>query len=365
MTILEHARGGNRDAGMDRSLAVPACRDGQRAGAAGLGRLGVGTWPLPHDGLRLPGAERVDETLRSVLQRAFEMGIDWIDTAHSYDDGAAEEAVGRFVSGLPADVRPIVLTKGGVVRDMALGRPRPVAVLRPSVIRAQLEASLRRLRREAADVYLLHYPDMTGVPVEESWGEVLGLVREGLIGMAGLCGFADDDIRRCAAEGGVDVVMQRLTPLCPEDGAAHLRLCRDLGVDLIVWNPGQTGRLLDPAAAGPLSGTPLDTPRDRLRALADADIGREIALTAALRHVAARHGVTPEAIVVAWQLSHEDVTAVAMGVYQAAHVDASLPGLTVSLSADDLREIDDASRSSPAMWRATARDPLRDETRSA
>ncbi len=330
----------------------------------GLGRIGVGTWPLPHDGLRLPGAGRDDCRMRSVLQRAFEMGIDWIDTAHSYDDGAAEEVVGRFVSGLPADVRPIILTKGGVVRDMALGWPRPVAVLRPSVIRAQLEASLRRLRREAADIYLLHHPDMTGVPVEESWGEVLGLVREGLIGMAGLCGFVEDDVRRCAAEGGIDLVMRRLTPLCPEDGAADARLCRDLGVDLVVWSPGQTGRLLDPAAAGPLSGTPLDTPRDRLRALSDTDIGRELALTAALRHVAERHGVTPEAIVVAWQLSQEGVTAVAFGAYQAAHVDACLPGLTVSLSADDLSEIDDASRPSLAMWRSAAREPPRDETRS-
>jgi aryl-alcohol dehydrogenase-like predicted oxidoreductase len=78
------------------------------------------------------------------LRRALEMAIDWVDTARAYDGGSAERAVGRCIANLPNDLRPAVLTTGGIVTELTAPRSRSTAVLRPSVRCAQIDESLRR-----------------------------------------------------------------------------------------------------------------------------------------------------------------------------------------------------------------------------
>jgi aryl-alcohol dehydrogenase-like predicted oxidoreductase len=304
--------------------------------------VGIGTWAAGDSGQ--PGRAGFDRhALDMVLRRGFELALDWIDTAPAYADGLVEEAVGAFLAGLPGDLRPAVITKGGVVRDLSRRRSRPTAVLRPSVLRAQLEGSLRRLRVSAVDAYLLHSPDETGVPVEESWGTVRELVREGKIRRAGLCGFSHSAVRRCAAEGHVDLLMCRLAPVGDGSCRALTELCRALGTELITWDVSDSRWGLDLTDPGPLSATPLDTPHHRLRQLADAPFGAELAVTAVLSDIARERRLPVAAVTVAWQLSWEAVGGVIIGATKPADLESGLAGSALRLSAEEVARIEEVA----------------------
>lgn len=309
------------------------------AGTLHSSPLGFGTWPTGRSLGALRQA-RSAAVLEGLLARSAELGMSWLDTAPAYDGGVAEEAVGRFVGTLPHDLRPTVITKGGVVRDLSDARTRPVSVLRPSVIRGQLERSLQRLRLDSAPVYLLHYPDESGVPVEESWGVIRELKDEGKIQRAGLCDFSAAEVRRCEAAGHVDVVMQRLSPLADPGAEAVLDLCRNGGTQVIAWGAAAPLHLVERAGPGPLAGTPFDTPSERLRALSETRIGAELMVTTMLGAIASRHDVSLEAVAAAWQLSWSPVAGALAGASSPLELDRLSYATSLALSDDELDRID-------------------------
>src|SRR5205814_2929506 len=97
------------------------------------------------------------------ITHAFELGINWIDTAPVYGLGHSEEVVGRFLRGKGAGNRPYIFTKCGMVWDPKKPMDEPVRTLSPDSIRRECEASLRRLGVERIDLYQFHWPDATGV----------------------------------------------------------------------------------------------------------------------------------------------------------------------------------------------------------
>src|SRR6185369_7627987 len=103
--------------------------------------------------------------------------------------GHSEEVVGRLLRTLPADRRPLVFTKCGMVWDERDRRAEPRRMLTPASIRAECDASLRRLGVERIDLYQFHWPDTIGTPVEDSWAEMARLVDEGKIRAAGVSNF--------------------------------------------------------------------------------------------------------------------------------------------------------------------------------
>ena len=318
--------------------------DEQPSAAAALpplhtSRLGLGTWPAGRS-LGMLRDPRSPAALAALLSRSVELGMGWIDTAPTYDGGEAEEGVGRFIGTLPPEARPVVITKGGVVRDLGDARTRPVSVLRPSVIRGQLERSLQRLRLESVPVYLLHYPDESGIPIEESWGVIAELQRDGKIQRAGLCGFSAAELRRCEAAGHVDVLMRHFSPLADPDTEAMLAFCRSKGIQFIAWGAAEPLRLIDRAGPGPLAGTPFDSASERLRTLSEPGLGTELMVTTMLGAVASEHDVSLEAAAAAWQLSWGPVVGALAGASSPLDLDRASFATSLELSADELDRID-------------------------
>jgi aryl-alcohol dehydrogenase-like predicted oxidoreductase len=213
------------------------------------------------------------------------------------------------------------------------------AVLRPAVLRAQLDESLRRLGVDEVDTYLLHHPDESGIPIEESWGMIAELIDEGKARYGGLCGFDLSELRRCEGVRHVDVFEGRLTPLNADSALPIARACEEQGTDFVAWGPCATGRLLDPTFSGPLAGSPFDHPRRRLRRLAAADIVAETASANAMYGVARHHGLPAEAVAAAWMLAQPGVTAVAVGVARPSQLDRWVQGIVMELPPADLEEI--------------------------
>lgn len=216
-------------------------------------------------------------------------------------------------------------------------------------IRAGAEASLRRLGREALDLYQLHLPD-PAIPVEESWGAMTELVDEGLVRYVGVSNFPPELVERCERVRHVDSVQLHFSLLHHEDYLSLLPLCRANGTGILAYGPLGFGVL-----AGKM------TPHMRF---ADDDwrsgnvpiplyeqifvSGRfepHLSIVEALRPVAQRRGLTLAQLALAWVTHQEGVTAAIVGARSAAHATEAADSGSVALSAQDLDDIDAACRS--------------------
>jgi aryl-alcohol dehydrogenase-like predicted oxidoreductase len=106
-----------------------------------------------------------------------------------YGLGHSEEVIGRLLRELSPSERPMVFTKCGLVWDDRDPMAEPRRILKPESIRRECDASLRRLGVDRIDLYQFHSPDETGTPVEESWAEMVRLIKQGKIRLAGVSNF--------------------------------------------------------------------------------------------------------------------------------------------------------------------------------
>ena len=142
-------------------------------------RVGFGAWAIGGGGWAFAWGPQDDTESLAAMRRAIELGVNWIDTASVYGLGHSEEVVGRLLSGIPFGDRPLVFTKGGMSWNERNRMERARRVLKPESIRADCEASLRRLGVERIDLFQFHWPDESGIPVEDSWNEMGRLIQEG------------------------------------------------------------------------------------------------------------------------------------------------------------------------------------------
>src|SRR5213595_3126870 len=130
-------------------------------------KVGIGTAPIGSTpNWRVYWGPQDEKTAIRAIQTALHAGVNWIDTAPFYGWGRAEEIVGRALAGRRDEV--LVFTKRGTLPDEERGDRMD---LRPETIRADVEASLRRLGTDRLDLVQLHDVDRA-TPIEESWGEV-------------------------------------------------------------------------------------------------------------------------------------------------------------------------------------------------
>jgi aryl-alcohol dehydrogenase-like predicted oxidoreductase len=202
--------------------------------------VGIGTAPI---GSR-PGVWWVNwgtqderDAVRAI-HAALDAGVNWIDTAPFYGWGRAEEIVGHALRGRD-DV--LVFTKCGTLRR---DDGEDYMDLRPETVRADVEASLRRLGRDHVDLLQPHDPDPR-VPVEETWSAVLELVAEGKVRAGGLSNHRPDEIERALAVGPVASLQHQYSALVRDIEADILPFARERGLGVIVWAPLASGFLTD------------------------------------------------------------------------------------------------------------------------
>src|SRR3984893_3540648 len=159
--------------------------------------VGFGAWAIGGGGWAYSWGPQDDATSLATMRQALALGINWIDTAAVYGLAHSEELVGRLLHELPPSERPLVFTKCGLVWDEHNPMAPPRRVLKPESIRRECDASLRRLGVERIDLYQFHWPDETGTPVEDAWREMVRLVEQGKVGLAGVSNFDVRLLERC------------------------------------------------------------------------------------------------------------------------------------------------------------------------
>jgi pyridoxine 4-dehydrogenase len=263
-----------------------------------VNRLGFGAMRITGEGIWGDPPDR--EAARDVVRRAVELGVNLIDTADSYGPHVSEEILAEALHPYPEDL--VIATKGGLVRP---GPGRWERDGRPEHLREACEASLRRLRLDAIELYQLHAVDPS-VPFEESLGALIQLREEGKIRRIGLSNVGVEELERGLALTDVATVQDRynLTDRSNED---VLEACEQRGIGFIPWFPLATGDL-----AG--AGGPLD-------------------------EVARNHDATPAQVALAWLLARADVMLPIPGTGSTEHLEENLAAGTLRLDADEVERI--------------------------
>jgi aryl-alcohol dehydrogenase-like predicted oxidoreductase len=280
------------------------------------------------------GSADDDESIAAV-HRAVELGVDFVDTADVYGAGHNEELVGRALQGRRDQV--VLATKfGNVLR----GAGPPTAVNgKPEYVRESCEGSLRRLGVDTIDLYYQHRVDPE-VPIEETWGAMAELVREGKVRALGISEAAPATIRRAHATHPIAALQMEYSLWFREPEEELLPLCRELGIGFVAYSPLSRG-LLTGSIDGPDFADD-DGRRNHPRFQGDA-FDENLALAARVQEVAEDKDCTPAQLALAWLLAQGDDVVPIPGTKRVRYAEENAGAVAVELTEDDLARIDEAA----------------------
>jgi aryl-alcohol dehydrogenase-like predicted oxidoreductase len=313
-----------------------------------LTAVGFGAWAVGGGGWSHGWGPQDDAASIAAIRRAVERGVNWIDTAAIYGLGHSEQVVGRALREIPTAERPFVFTKGGLVADRSRPYEEAIHTLQPDSIRREVEASLQRLGVDRIDLYQFHWPDQTGVPVEESWAEMARLIDEGKVRAAGVSNFSVELLERIEPIRHVDSLQPPFSLIRRGSGADVIPWAAAHGTGVIVYSPMQSGILTDAFSAERVAAMAPDDWRRRAPEFNEPAFSRNVALRDSLRTIADRRGTTVSAIAVAWTLAWPGVTAAIVGARSPAQVDGWIDAGSIALTEAELDEVTRAIRSTGA-----------------
>jgi aryl-alcohol dehydrogenase-like predicted oxidoreductase len=309
----------------------------QRLGSSGpeLSTIGYGAWEA---GGTAWGPNASDDVIVGAMRAALDAGINWIDTAEVYGDGESERLVGLAIAG----------RRDGVIVASKVGPAPEGSGFRPEQIRSACEASLQRLGIDHLDLYQLHWPD-DGVPVEESWGAMSGLVDAGLVRWIGVSNFDRALIERCEAIRHVDSLQPEFS-LLNRANAELIGWCGEHGTGVVSYGPLAFGILTGAISkdttyedgdwrARAAAGEP-DDPDDPELFAPDV-LPRALAIVDAMRSIADRLDCTVAQLALAWNAHQPGVTSAIAGSRNADHVRANAAAGDLELDAATLASLDD------------------------
>jgi aryl-alcohol dehydrogenase-like predicted oxidoreductase len=311
----------------------------QKLGSDGpaITRLGFGAWAAGGSGTIGLGKVDDNESIRAI-RRAIEGGVNWVDSAPAYGDGHSEITVARAIKPYRAGEHVFLFTKCGQRWDGAHFEHDG----RPSSLKAECEASLRRLNIDNLDLLQIHWPDwQTGTPVEESWRALAELVDAGKVRWIGASNFDISLLERCEAIRHVDAVQPPLSLLRRGARRELIPWCERNGTGVIAYSPLSTGLLTGTFDRARILSLPADDFRRRVvHDFREPELTRALHLVAELQTFAAKLGTSVTALSVAWVLAVPGVTGAIVGARRASQVEEWLPAAGLALDDDTMAGID-------------------------
>jgi aryl-alcohol dehydrogenase-like predicted oxidoreductase len=301
-------------------------RGGLHVSAMGLGCMGMSEFY---------GATDDAASLR-VLARAVDLGVTFLDTADIYGPYHNEELIGGFLRDSGADVT--LATKFGIVR-------RPGEYTRSIDnsqvhMRASCEASLRRLGREAIDLYYVHRVDTTQ-PIEETMEGLARLVDAGKIRHVGLCEVSAVTLRRAHAVHPVTAVQTEYSLWTRDVETEILPVCRELGIGFVAYSPLGRGFLTGAVDAAQLEAGDF---RTMLPRFAPENAATNVAIVEAVRAVAGRIGATPAQVALAWLMAQGDDIVPIPGTKRLAYLEENVGAAAIRLDEAAMTDLAAAAR---------------------
>jgi voltage-dependent potassium channel beta subunit len=301
-----------------------------------ISEVGLGSW-LTY------GGSVEDERAIACIHRAFELGVNFFDTANVYRQGAAEEVVGRALKGIDRDDY-VLATK--VYFPMGEG-PNDRGLSRKHVFE-QCERSLKRLGVDYVDLYQCHRPDPE-TPVEETLRALDDLVTQGKVLYVGVSEWSAEQLDQARAiqrELGLDPLISNQPQYSMIWRAIEqdvLPVSKAHGIGQVVWSPIAQGVLAGkyrPGEPPPEGSRATDPDSSGFMALLMQD--EVLAAVQDLRPIADDLGITMAQLAIAWVLREPGVSSAIVGASRPEQVDENVAASGIELGPDVLARIDEA-----------------------
>jgi aryl-alcohol dehydrogenase-like predicted oxidoreductase len=274
----------------------------------------------------------------ALIRTAVERGVTFFDTAEAYGPFVNEELVGEALA--PFKGRVVIATKFGFDIDPQTGQRRGGLNSRPEHIRQVAEASLKRLKVDAIDLFYQHRVDPE-VPIEDVAGAIKDLIREGKVRNFGLSEAAAQTIRRAQAVQPVTAVQSEYSLWWRRPEAEVIPTLEELGIGFVPYSPlGKgflTGKINESTS---FDGSDIRNIIPRFTAEARK---ANQALVDLLGRIAERKKTTPAQIALAWLLEQKPWIVPIPGTTKLERLEENIGAVRIELTPDDLGEIEDAA----------------------
>jgi aryl-alcohol dehydrogenase-like predicted oxidoreductase len=272
-----------------------------------------------------------------VIRTAVERGVTFFDTAETYGPFANEELVGEALG--PHRQRVVIATKFGF--DIAPdGQRRGGLNSKPEHIRQVAEASLKRLKTDVIDLFYQHRVD-PDVPIEDVAGAVKDLIQAGKVKHFGLSEAGASTIRRAHAVQPITAVQSEYSIWTRDPEPDVLPTCEELGIGFVPWSPLGQGFLTGKIDAS----TKFESTDFRASFPRFTEEARKAnqAVVDLLNQIARRKNATPAQIALAWLLAQKPWIVPIPGTTKIHRLEENIGSASLSLTSEDLKEIDTAS----------------------
>ncbi|MCH4009664.1 aldo/keto reductase [Companilactobacillus sp.] len=266
-----------------------------------VNRLGYGTMQLTGPGTWGPykdGDQAVD-----VIKHAFDLGVNFVDTADSYGPWNADNYLAKALKEYPDSDKIFISDKVGQVR---VGPNGWVPVGAPAFLRQEVELSLRKFNRDHEDLLFLHRID-SHYPIEDQIGELKKMQDEGKIKHIGISQVTMDELKSAQKVAKIDAVENMYNVGHHTGDDAIVDYCKEQGIAFLPWFPLDTGNLAKP-----------DSP---------------------LNSIAEKYGVSSAQIALAWLLKRSDNILPIPGTSSVEHLKDNVSAANVQLSDEDFNKL--------------------------
>lgn len=296
--------------------------------------IGFGSWAIGGAGWSHGWGPQDDNRAVEAVERAVELGINWIDTAAVYGLGHSEELIGKVLAGLKN--KPLIFTKCSLVWN---DNRRIGNSLKADSIRRECEASLRRLNVDAIDLYQIHWPHPEH-DIEEGWRTMAELKEEGLVRHIGVSNFNVEQMQRAHAIAPVESLQPPYSMLRRAIETDILPFCLEQNIGVIAYSPMLSGMLSGAMTRERALNLPPDDWRRNNKEFQEPRLSYNLELVELLKKTGKKHGLSAGEVAVAWTLRHPAVTAAIVGGRSAEQVEGTIGAAEMTFAQEEAREIE-------------------------